>query len=108
MREQDWAHKISIKIMESSSNDFTDDDLSIHDKEIVINKIAQALKQEREIATLEIENKYKKIVWPSDEEKVDWLSSQIIGMPKEIAKAFGLSAKIGIDWLKEWVESRRK
>ena len=77
--------------------------------ELLIQDIAQALKQEREIATLEMEAKYKKIQWPTDEE----IDKQY-GLINNLAeKYFGHTEKCkcflqGVSWVKSYVEEERK
>lgn len=110
MSEQDWAEKKAKEIIKKCTATIqyhsraAQVNVSAIDPELIEGEIVLSLKQEREIATLEMENKYKKIAWPSDEE--------LRTMEEELRDEHGLLFSdgwgCGVEWLKEWVEESRK
>lgn len=107
MSAQDWAMRKALQIWDECEEYWGligDKSLPEGNKQEMREIISKALKQEREIATLEMEAKWKKIVWPDSDTIED--NAQMWCEEDNFVKAEGFEA--GVNWLKQWVEEKRR
>ncbi len=105
--QQDWAEKLAEEMIKRNSwyptliSNIENQTIEIWARTLKLD-IAQALKKEREIATLESETKYKKIQWPSRKE-VEAYCESIDG-----DGTAGYGVLMAFEWLKSYIENSRK